>query len=269
MTTGTGYVRAARVWHGGTAAVGAFALVAQLVLVASGASVLVPEAAPGTAVRLWRLVSYFTIDCNVLVLVSALTLVARPARDGDGWRVLRLTALVGIVVTGLVHWFFLRPLLHLAGWSYLCDKLLHVVVPLLALVGWLLFGPRRRVTWRVALYALIFPVAWAVYTIVAGAATKWYPYPFLDVVSHGYPTVLVNIAAITVLFLALSTVFWAADRSLPPVPDQPGPLALDSSTEPEPVDELTAEDLAAEHLAGNDVAVDIVEPAPETPRPAS
>ena len=30
-----------------------------------------------------------------------------------------------------VHWFLLRPLLDLAGWSYLCD------IQALAVVGWL------------------------------------------------------------------------------------------------------------------------------------
>ena len=36
----------------------------------------------------------------------------------------------------------------LSEWSYLCDKLLRVVVPLLAVTGWLIFGPRPRVAAR-------------------------------------------------------------------------------------------------------------------------
>ena len=101
------------------------------------------------------------------------------------WRVVRVAAVVGITITGVVHWFFLRPLLDLAGWSYLCDKLLHVVVPLLAVVGWLLFGPRPRVTLGAWLLALIWPAAWLAYTLVRGAVTGFYPYPFLNVAGAG------------------------------------------------------------------------------------
>ena len=36
-----------------------------------------------------------------------------------------------------VHGFLPRPLLDLAGLSYLCDALLHMMVPAVAVVGWL------------------------------------------------------------------------------------------------------------------------------------
>ena len=58
-----------------------------------------------------------------------------PAYDGPRWRVLRTAAVTGITVTGLVHWFLLRPLLHLHGADLVADKLLHLVVPILAVVG--------------------------------------------------------------------------------------------------------------------------------------
>lgn len=116
--------RTAQVWHLATAAVGAFAQVAQLVLVIAG-------------------------------------------------------------VSGLVTWFWLRPLLELSGWSYATDKLLHVVVPIMAVLGWLAFGPRPRISLRVVLLAVIWPVAWLAYTLLLGAATGWYPYPFVDVDARG------------------------------------------------------------------------------------
>ena len=49
---------------------------------------------------------------------------------------------------GVVHFFLLRPLLDLDGADYVADKLLHMVVPVLAFVGWALFGPRPRIDWR-------------------------------------------------------------------------------------------------------------------------
>ena len=73
---------------------------------------------------------------------------------------LRLNAVVGITVTGLVHWFLLRPILDLSGIDYWTDKLLHVAVPLLAVIGWVAFGPRDRVRRSDLLPSLAFPVLW-------------------------------------------------------------------------------------------------------------
>ena len=114
-----------------------------------------------------------------------------------------------------MHWFFLRPLLDLHGWAFVTDKLLHVVVPLLAVAGWVAFGPRRRldVADRV-LPALLWPAAWLVYTLVMGAITSWYPYPFLDVGVHGYGTVLVTSLLVAVALLAVLAVLVLVDRPL-------------------------------------------------------
>ena len=181
---------AARAWHATTAAVAVSALVLQLWLVVTGAAVLVDEDPPSLAVRLGRLVSYFTIQSNLLVAWAAVTLARDPARDGSAWRVLRLAGVVGIAITGVVHWVALRPLLDLDGASWVADKLLHVAVPLLAVVGWALFGPRPRVGRREVGLALLWPVAWLGWTLTIGAATGWYPYPFLDVDDRGWASVL-------------------------------------------------------------------------------
>lgn len=209
---------AARLWHGATALVAAAGLGIQLVLVVAGASVLVQEDPPSLGVRLVRFVSYFTVLSNVLVLITTLAAARRPDVDGRLWRVLRLDAVVGITVTGLVHWFFLRPLLHLTGWSYATDKVLHVVVPLLALVGWLAFGPRPRITLRVVLLALIYPVGWLVVTLLVGAASGWYPYPFLDVGARGAAAVAAASVAVALLIFALSALAWLLDRRWRPFP---------------------------------------------------
>lgn len=205
----------ARWWHAATAVAAAFALLAQLVLVLAGAAVLVEDRPPPLGTQLVRLASYFTIQSNVVVLVAAASLARRPDRDGGFWRVVRLAGLTGITVTGLVHWVLLRPLLHLTGWSYAVDKLLHVVVPLLAVVGWLLFGPRPRVTLRVAALSLVWPLVWLAYTLVMGAVVGWYPYPFLDVREQGAAAVAAAGLGITVVFVAVSAVFGLGDRRLP------------------------------------------------------
>jgi hypothetical protein len=208
----------ARTVHAVTAVVAVAALVLQTVLVVSGDAVLAEQEVPPLLTRLGRLVSYFTIQSNLLVAVTAVQLARDPLRDGRWWRPVRAAAVVGITVTGLVHFTLLRPLLDLDGASWAADKLLHMVVPVLAVAGWLLAGPRPRAPWRDALTALVWPIAWLVWTLVVGAVSGWYPYPFLDVGAKGPGPVAVTCVGVTVLFLALAGVLSWLDRRMPPAP---------------------------------------------------
>lgn len=208
-------------WHGVTFVVVVAALVLQTVLVLQGGRVLDETAIPPLGTRLLRLVSYFTIQSNVLVAVVTGMLTLDPARDGRWFRVLRLDAVVAIAVTGLVHLVLLAPLLDLHGVDAVADTLLHKVVPLLAVTGWLVFGPRPRVARRTVGLALIWPVAWLVYTLLMGQVNGWYPYPFVDVGQLGLGRVLLNCAGVTVLFLALFALVALVDRRLAPAPERP------------------------------------------------
>jgi len=211
-------VTAARAWHLLTALVASAALLLQLVLVVNGDAILVDHDPPNLLQRLLRFVAYFTVESNILVLVTTARLARDPAYDGARWRVVRVAAVSGITVTGLVHWFLLRPLLHLDGADLVADKLLHLAVPLLAVVGWLLFGPRPRVDWSACLRAAGWPVGWLVLMLVSGALTGWYPYPFLDHREHGWDHVMVVCLGIFVLFFALFAAMREYDRRARPAP---------------------------------------------------
>lgn len=208
----------ARLVHVVVAVVTTLALVLQTILVVSGASVLDETEVPGLATRLVRLVSYFTIQSNLLVAVTAWQLARDPGRDGRWWRPVRLAALVGITVTGLVHFVLLRPLLDLEGASRLADTLLHLVVPILAIGAWAVAGPRPRSTPRTALETVLWPLAWLAVTVTVGVATGWYPYPFLDHRDTGVGAVVAVSLGILVLFLALFAAVVALDRRLRPAP---------------------------------------------------
>ena len=49
------------------------------------------------------MLSFFTIQSNILCGVVAAQLALRPDRDGRMWRPLHLAALCGIAVTGIVY----------------------------------------------------------------------------------------------------------------------------------------------------------------------
>jgi hypothetical protein len=201
-----------------TAVVAAIALTLQLVLIIRGGRVLSEAYPPNLGERLLRFVAYFTVESNALVLLSTALLARDPRYDGPSWRVVRIAAVTGITVTGLVHWFLLRPLLHLNGADLVADRLLHVVVPVLAFVGWLVFGPRPRIDWSGCLRAAAWPIGWLVVMLVAGALSGWYPYPFLDHREHGWDHVAVVCAGICVLFFALLTAVREYDRRRSPAP---------------------------------------------------
>jgi len=147
----TSPLRHARLWHGLTFAVAAGSVLLQLVLVLQGNQHL-GDTLPGVetagdpdlSTRLVRFWSFLTIWFNVIVAGTCALLAMDPVRDGRVWRALRADGLVLAVGGGLVHWFVLRPILNLHGADYLADKLLHIVVPVMTLAGWIRFGPRAR-----------------------------------------------------------------------------------------------------------------------------
>jgi uncharacterized membrane protein len=203
-----------RWWHLLTAVVATFALVLQFVLVWQGHSILETEDPPDLVERVVRFFGYFTILSNALVAYTSWTIALGRDRDTALWRLLRIDALIGITVTFVVVQVLLKGLVELHGADLLADKLLHVVVPALAVIGWLVFGPRERVRRSDLLPALVPPVLWLVYTLVRGEIVDWYPYPFLDAGEHGYASVAATCLAIAALFIGLAALAWKGDERL-------------------------------------------------------
>lgn len=174
-----------------------------------------PGIAPTHAERIVRLFSYFTIESNLLIGGVSLALALDPRRDGPLFRVLRLDGLLCIAVTGIVYNTVLRGLATLTPSGAVANTMLHVLAPLLAVVVWLWVGPRPRVSVRTVWWSVVYPIAWLVYTFVRGAATGWYPYPFLDVTALGYGPALTNATLVAVVFLVLAWGVRWADARLP------------------------------------------------------
>jgi hypothetical protein len=215
----------ARGWHAAVAALVLVALIVQIVIAVRLPSAPVPGNNTGfvqgtdTIGRLIRIVSFFTIESNILSGIVSAQLAVRPDRDGPQWRALRLAALFGITVTGIVYSTVLAPIHEpKAGAETFVNTIVHYVVPIAMVIGWLAFGPRPRVTLATVGYSLLFPFLWLAYTLVRGAIWHWYPYPFLDVETHGYARVLLNSVAVTAAFAALAAVIAWGDRKLPPAP---------------------------------------------------
>ncbi len=209
----------ARIWYLMTALVSLGSLLIQLVLTIKGVNVLVDDEtglpAVNAATRVLRFFSYFTVQSNVIVIVTSLILARDPARSGRWFTVARIAGLIGITVTLVVYLVALRPILDLSGLAAITDAGFHIVTPLLAVAGWVLFGPRARFAPDTLLWSLVWPAAYFVYSLTHGALTDWYPYPFVDVTKIGYAAALRNLSIVVVLLLAVGALLVWLDRRLP------------------------------------------------------
>jgi hypothetical protein len=197
---------ASRLWHTVLAAIVIASLVAQIaLLLQGGVDVNSGDASrPDVATRLVRFFSFFTVESNLLVLAASIALVIDPERDGPLFRIVRLDALLGIAITWIVFALVLSKIVHVEGLAAWINFGFHDASPVLALVGWLVFGPRPRIDARTIALAFVWPVSWIVYTLIRGALVGWYPYPFLDAGALGYSRVLANVAGVIVLALVLA-----------------------------------------------------------------
>jgi len=207
------YLPLARPWFGLVAAVASLGVVLQFVATTIDSQPYSVFTSTGS--RVANVLCFFTILSNVLVGVVHILLSADPERDSPLFRVLVLDAVVAIAVTGVVYNLVLAQTADPKGLHQVANVLCHMVTPLLAVVGWLVFGPRGLVSRDVVLLSAIYPLAWLVFTLVRGAVIDWYPYPFVDVVTHGYLRVAVNCLVVAVLFLGLGFGALALDRRLP------------------------------------------------------
>lgn len=194
-----------RIWHGALAALIAFALVGQTALTLSENRSVV------------NLLSYFTIQSNILILVAAVVVTLQPDREGNGWAILRLAGLVGITVTGIVYSTVLAGMTSFTGIEWWYDRIFHYAVPVGAVLGFFLFVPRTRFA-KGDLVFVAWPVVWLAYTLIRGAVSHPrfliekgtyadVPYDFLDADTYGAGRVTVNALAVTLLIVGLAALY--------------------------------------------------------------
>ncbi|MFI8595645.1 Pr6Pr family membrane protein [Microbacterium sp. NPDC078428] len=212
-----GWFSTARIWYALIAAVVLASIAIQVVLLfTGGADSNSGESGDVASVgtRLVRLFMFFTIDSNIVVLITSLLLVAKPLRGGFWWEALRLNALVAITVTGIVYAVLLAPNIHIDGWALATMIGLHIVSPIGFVGAWLIFGPRPRISWATVPAAFILPAVWIAVTFIRGAIVSWYPYPFLDVVQIGLPAALLNALLILAAAALLAVLYRVIDAKM-------------------------------------------------------
>ncbi|HEU5223820.1 MAG TPA: Pr6Pr family membrane protein [Candidatus Lumbricidophila sp.] len=152
--------------------------------------------------------SFFTILSNALsavVVFVAAGVSLRRRQDSARFTLVRAAVVTYMTTTLVVYNLLLRDIsLDQATTLPWSNEILHVWAPLLLLVDWVFAPGRARLAWNQLWLMVVFPLAWAVYTMVRGVIVGWYPYPFLDpnvAPGVGYDGVAVYVVAIAAFIL--------------------------------------------------------------------
>lgn len=162
------------------------------------------------AATLWLMAGYFTILTNLLGAV-AMAAVALRWRIGARAAAALTVAALGV---GIVYHLLLARLWAPQGPAWWSDQGLHTAVPLGLLAWWWAFAP-RGIGWCDIPAFLAWPAAYGAYALARGAITGFWPYPFLDAGTLGWPQVALNLVAVAAGFAALAAVLVALAQASP------------------------------------------------------
>jgi hypothetical protein len=161
--------------------------------------------------------SYFTVLSNIMSAAAFLVPVLGPnSRMGVILGSPSIRAAVGtyIITTGLVYYLVLSAAWKPSGLMLAGNVLAHYVTPTLYVLDWLVFVPKGMLRPRDIPSWLIFPLVYAAFSLIHGALTGFYPYPFLDVTRLGYLKMLSNCLVLFAWLALLGGILTASDRLL-------------------------------------------------------
>jgi len=182
---------------------GWFAVITQLVLLLQTTDEPLTEA-------LTRFISYFTIETNLLLAIAFSFLLLAPRSTPGSFfskGTIQTALTVYIFMVGLIYNTILRFLWSPTGLQQVVDELLHSVIPILAIIYWVLFTPKDELHWKKCFAWLIYPLLYIGFVLLRGENSGFYPYPFIDTRKLGLNKVFVNALGIAFLFLLTALAF--------------------------------------------------------------
>lgn len=178
---------------------------------------------------------YFTMQTNLFVLamfaVLAVMTAVQIARDGAEGEVahlncsLELAVTFYITITFVVYWTLLSwQNFGMSGTDAaveftVSNYIVHGIVPIFAIVDWILFLPHGRVARSAPLKWLAYPIIYAIFIFIRAEVggvlygTSRYPYPFIDVdLIGGWVAAVVPVMAAA--FYGLGRLYVLADMKI-------------------------------------------------------
>ncbi|MDQ0979307.1 Pr6Pr family membrane protein [Pseudomonas synxantha] len=161
--------------------------------------------------------SFFTVLTNTLAVV--VLSYAGTKRDSAIKRfflapVVSSAIAVSIIVVNLAYNLLLRHLWSPEGFQFIADELLHDVMPLLFVIYWWRCVPKGQLRFRHIGAWVIYPLVYFGYVLLRGDLLGQYQYPFIDVLTLGYPQVFVNAGGLLAGFVLVALVVVGLDKRL-------------------------------------------------------
>lgn len=156
-----------------------------------------------------RFFSFFTILTNCIVFIcSALLLFGgRSTANAFSRKCTTITAItVYILIVGIVFNFLLRSIVDLKGLYLVVSEIFHTIVPILFFLFWLFYINLEKVSFKIILPWLSYPIIYVIYTLLHGLCTNFYPYPFIDATKLGFPIAMINGLFVLLAFVIVSAV---------------------------------------------------------------
>ncbi|MFV0493186.1 MAG: Pr6Pr family membrane protein [Pseudorhodobacter sp.] len=176
------------------------ALIAAIALAALAAQFTFVQGRTGDLGASFRWLSgYFTILTNGIVAIAFAAQVF--GRRLSAREAAAITT--SIIMIGLVYHLILArslPPYLLRWWA---DLGLHALVPTLVPLWWMRFAP-RGLSLRDLPFCLAWPLLYCLAVLIRGAATGFFPYPFLDAHRIGWEMVALNVVELALAFAALT-----------------------------------------------------------------
>jgi hypothetical protein len=137
--------------------------------------------------------AYFTIDSSLIAAVALAVSGVWSWLGRDETRLLhlvRLSVVTSATIVAVVYNALLRGMANSPAdgdyvWPVLPNEILHVWGPIVILLDWLLVRGYARLPIKSSFWVLVFPGAWAVFSLIRGLATGWWPYWFIDPTGDG------------------------------------------------------------------------------------
>lgn len=151
---------------------------------------------------------YTNLSCLLFCGVAIASALVPRERLPGWWDALRGCAAFALVMTGLIYALLVAKPGELGRWDLSWWNLAqHRLLPVMALLDWLVVRMAVRGRWTRPLWWLLYPLSFLGYTWARGAVAKWYPYGFLDPTREGgWPVVLRTTGLVLLAFFAVAAV---------------------------------------------------------------
>jgi hypothetical protein len=115
----------------------------------------------------------------------------------------RSAMVVYILIVGIVYNTVLRQLWDPKGPQKLADELLHVAIPLLYTLYWMVYIPKEGLNRLHPFNWLLFPALYLIYALLRGFTEDFWAYPFINVKESGAAKVALNSAGLLIVFFVM------------------------------------------------------------------